>query len=102
MATSLGAGAIVMATKTNSHWLVIEHHEHDGKQITVLRLDKSEYNNVIAALEARTGKQIAVINSQASPLNPIAGGKDMDEVIPFGKEKIAPALTSAMRPKAAE
>ncbi len=96
MAVSLGAGAIVMATKTKSHWLVIEHHEDESRQVTVLRLDKSEYKDVIATLEERTGKHIAVVNSKTSPLNPIAGSKDMDEVIPFGKAKVAAAVKSAM------
>jgi hypothetical protein len=96
MAVSLGAGAVLMTTKTASYWLEIDYHEGDAKQLTVLRLDKSEYENVIAALEARTGKHIAVVDPKTSSLNPTAESKDMDEVIPFGMDKVAAALKSAM------
>lgn len=96
MLASLGAGAVVMVTKTKSHWLDIEYHEGDAKQSTVLRLDKSEYMGVILALEARTGKHIAVLNAKTSPLNPTAESKDMDGVIPFGMDKVVAALKPAM------
>ena len=97
MALSIGAGAVVMATKTKSYWLDIEYHEGDAKQLTVLRLDKSEHEKVIATLEARTGKHIAVLDTKTSPLNPTAGSKDMDEVIPFGKDAVVAALKPAMQ-----
>ena len=96
MALSLGAGAIVMATKTKSYWLDIEYHEGDAKQLAVLRLDKSEYQKVMATLEARSGKHIAVLAPQKNPLNPTAGSKDMDEVIQFGMVAIVAALKPAM------
>jgi len=96
MGLSLGAGAIVMGTKTKSYWLAIDYHEADAKQSTVLRLDKSEYRDVIAALEAKTGKQVAVLDSKTNPLNPTAGSKDMDEVIPFGVDNVVAALKAAM------
>jgi hypothetical protein len=96
MLVSLGTGAVVMATKTKSHWLAIEYHEGDAKQSTVLRLDKSEYRNVIAALEARTGKHIAILESKHSALNPTADSKNMDEMVPFAVDKVGAALRSAM------
>ena len=97
MALSIGAGAVVMATKTKSYWLDIEHHDGDAKQLTVLRLDKSEHEKVIATLEAKTGKHIAVLDTKTSPLNPTAGSKDMDEVIPFGRDAVVAALKPAMQ-----
>ena len=96
MVASLGAGAIVMATKTKSHWLVIQHHDSDAKQSTVLRLDKSEYSSVITALEAKTGKHIFVLDAKTSSSNPTAKGKNMDELVPFGIEKVMAALRPAM------
>ena len=96
MAASLGAGAILMTTETKSHWLAIEYQQGDAKQSTVLQLDKSEYENVIATLEARTGKHIAVLDSKTSSLNPTAESKDMDEVIPFGMDKVVAALKPAL------
>jgi hypothetical protein len=96
MALSLGAGAVLMATKSKSHWLDIQYHEGDAKQLTVLQLDKSEYKAVIAALEAKTGKHVAILDSKNSPLNPVVASKDMDQMVPFGREKVAAALKSAM------
>lgn len=96
MALSPAGGAVLMTTKTSSYWLEIEYHEGDAKQLTVLRLDKSEYKDVIATLKARTGKKIAVVDPKTSSLSPTAGSKDMDGVVPFGTDKVATALKSAM------
>ena len=96
MLLSPATGAILMATKTKSHWLGIQYHEGDAKELTVLRLDKSEYEKVISTLEARTGKHIEVLNSKTSPLNPTAESKDMDEVIPFQMDAVVAALKPAM------
>jgi hypothetical protein len=87
---------LLMTTKTKSHWLDIEYREGHAKQLTTLRLDKSEYQHVIATLEAKTGKNIATLNSNTSAFNPTAGSKDMDEVIPFPMEAVAAALKPAM------
>jgi hypothetical protein len=87
---------LLMTTKTKSHWLDIEYREGDAKQLTTLRLDKSEYQQVIATLEAKTGKKIATLNANTSAFNPTAGSKDMDEVIPFPMEAVAAALKFAM------
>ncbi len=96
MLLSLGAGAVLMATKTKSHWPDIEYHEGDAKELTVLRLDKSEYEEVISTLESRTGKHIAVLDTKTSPLNPTAESKDMDEVVPFPMDAVVTALKPAM------
>ncbi|MGH9746795.1 MAG: hypothetical protein ACRD59_11880 [Candidatus Acidiferrales bacterium] len=96
MALSIGAGAIVMATKTKSYWLDIEHHDGDAKELTVLRLDKSEHEQVMAALAAKSRKHIEALATKGRPLNPTVGSKDMDEVIPFGMEAVAAALKPAM------
>lgn len=96
MALSLGAGAVVMATKTKSYWLDIEHHDGDAKELTVLRLDKSEYAQVMAALEAKSGKHIDELATKTRPLNPTSGSKDMDELVPFPRDAVAAALKPAM------
>jgi hypothetical protein len=87
---------LLMTTKTKSHWLDIEYHEGDAKQLTTLRLDKSEYQQVIASLEAKTGKKIATLNSNTSAFNPTAGSKDRDELVPFRMDAVVAAVKSAM------
>jgi hypothetical protein len=96
MLLSPATGAILMATKTKSYWLAIQYHEGDAKELTVLRLDKSEYEKVISTLETRTGKHIEVLNSKTSPLNPTAESKDMDEVVSFRMDAVVAALKPAM------
>ena len=96
MGASLGAGAILMATKTKSYWLDIEYHEADTTQLTILRLDKSEQQKIVETLQAKTGKQVTALDAKASPLNPTVESKDIDEVVPFGKDAVAGALKPAM------
>ena len=104
---ALGIGGlfalIEKAFKSKSYWLEIEYRDGDAKQSTVLRLDESEYQYVIAALEAKTGKHIAILDPKTRPLNPTAeskfpttGSRDMDEVVPFSTDQVIAALKPAM------
>jgi hypothetical protein len=58
MVASLGAGAIVMLTKSKSHWLYIDYHDQTAPRTVVLRMDKHEYKNIIAAVTTHTGKEV--------------------------------------------
>lgn len=58
MIASLGAGAIVMLTKSKSHWLYIDFHEQNSPKTVVLRMDKKEYKNIFEAVNAHTGKEV--------------------------------------------
>jgi hypothetical protein len=58
MVASLGAGAIVMLTKSKSHWLYIDFHEQDAAKSVVLRMDKNEYKTIMAACKTHTGKAV--------------------------------------------
>ena len=58
MVASLGAGAVVMLTKSKSHWLSIDFHEQSSPKTVVLRMDKKEYNNnIFGAIKTHTGKR---------------------------------------------
>ena len=61
MVASLGAGAIVMLTKSKSHWLYIDYREQNVPKTLVLRLDKSDYKNVIASIKTHTGKDVEML-----------------------------------------
>lgn len=58
MVASLGAGAIVMLTKSKSHWLYIDYRDQDAPRSIVLRMDKNEYKNIIEAVKTHTGKEV--------------------------------------------
>jgi len=36
-------GAIVMLTKSKSHWLYVDFHDQNGAKSVVLRMDKNQY-----------------------------------------------------------
>jgi hypothetical protein len=96
MALSPLTGVILMTTKTKSHWLTIQYHEANARQEAVLQLDKSEYREVIAVLETRTGKKVEMREAKTSELNPTAESRDMDEVVPYAMDKVLAALKPAM------
>ena len=59
---SLGAGAIVMLTRSTDHWLHVDYQDAAGQPTELtLKLDKGEYKDVIAALETATGKEVAFV-----------------------------------------
>lgn len=58
MVASLGAGAIVMLTKSKSHWLYIDYHEQNVPKSLVLRMDKNEYKKIFDAVKTHTGKEV--------------------------------------------
>ncbi|MDE3202016.1 MAG: hypothetical protein KGN79_13965 [Acidobacteriota bacterium] len=63
MVASLGAGAIVMLTKSKSHWLYIDYREDNAAKSIVLRLDKKDYQKVFESIKAHTGKDVIYLNA---------------------------------------
>jgi hypothetical protein len=61
MVASLGAGAIVMLTKSKSHWLYIDFHEQNTAKSIVLRMDKNEYKKIFDAIKTHTGKDVEFV-----------------------------------------
>lgn len=64
MVASLGAGAIVMLTKSKSHWLYIDFHEQNAAKSVVLRMDKTEYKNILDAVKTHTGKDVEMLQDE--------------------------------------
>jgi len=64
MVASLGAGAIVMLTKSKSHWLYIDYHEQSGAKSVVLRMDKNDYKKIFEAVKAHTGKDVEMLGDE--------------------------------------
>ena len=58
MVASLGAGAIVMLTKSKSHWLYIDYHEQNVPKSVVLRMDKNDYKKIFESIKTHTGKDV--------------------------------------------
>lgn len=64
MAASLGAGGIVMLTKSKSHWLYVDYKDNGVPKSIVLRMDKKEYKNILTTAREQTGKEVAVSESK--------------------------------------
>jgi hypothetical protein len=64
MVASLGAGAIVMLTKSKSHWLYIDFHQENAAKSVVLRIDKNEYQNILDAVKSHTGKDVEMLQDE--------------------------------------
>lgn len=84
MVASLGAGALVMLTKSKSHWLYIDYHEQSAPKSVVLRMDKIDYKKILEAVETHTGKEVempgdAKDKSKKEQKNEASKGKDKAE-----------------------
>jgi hypothetical protein len=70
MVASLGAGAIVMLTKSKSHWLYIDYHEQNVPKSLVLRMDKNEYQKIFEAIKTHTGKEVEFLGDAKGKSKP--------------------------------
>jgi len=59
----VGVGAIVMLTKSRSHWLEIDYREGEVPKSFFLRMDKHEYLRILDAVKAHTGKDAEVLGN---------------------------------------
>ena len=60
MLASLGAGGIVMLTKSKSHWLYIDYTDAAAatNKTAIFKLDKKEYKQILEVAGARTHRDI--------------------------------------------
>ena len=89
-------GASALFIKGQSHWLVIESGAAAGNRPTVLRLDKTEYREVIAALTAKSGKRVEMLAPGSTLVDPTVGSHDEDQIVPFPIDQVRGALKAAM------
>jgi hypothetical protein len=61
------AGAVVMLTKSKSHWLYVDYKQDGVPKQLVVRLHKKEYRNALATARTETGKDVANILDAGTP-----------------------------------
>ena len=61
MVASIGVGAVVMLTKSKSHWLYIDFHQQSAPTTVVLRLDKKDYMTILDSVKTHTGKDVEML-----------------------------------------
>lgn len=82
MVASLGAGAIVMLTKSKSHWLYIDYREQNVSKTIVLRMDKGEYKKIFEGIKSHTGKDVEFLGdakSKEKRANDVAKDENKDK-----------------------
>jgi hypothetical protein len=89
-------GVSALFIKGQSHWLVIESSGGTGNGTTVMRLDKKEYREVIAALTAKSGKRVEMLAPGSTLVDPTVGSHDEDQIVPFPIDQVRAALKPAM------
>jgi hypothetical protein len=63
MLASITAGAIVMMTRSRSHWLEIDYRDQDLPKACVVRMDKHDYLHILDAVKAHTGKDAEILGN---------------------------------------
>lgn len=59
----LGVGAVMMLTKSKSHWLEIEYRADSVTNTFLLRMDKRDYVHILEALKTHTGIDAEVLGN---------------------------------------
>ena len=81
MVASLGAGAIVMLTKSKSHWLYIDYHEQNIPKSVVLRMDKNNYKKIFEAVKTHTGKEVEFVGDAKENSKKSAKSKETNAAV---------------------
>jgi hypothetical protein len=89
-------GPAALFIKGQSHWLVIESNAGAVNGRTVLRLGKTEYREVVAALTARSGKRVEMLAPGSTLVDPTVGSHDENQIVPFQIDQVRAALKPAM------
>ena len=59
----IGIGAVVMLTKSKSHWLEIDYQEDNIRKTYVMHMDKHDYLRILEALKTHTGKDAEILGN---------------------------------------
>jgi hypothetical protein len=63
MAVSIPGGAIVMMTRSRSHWLEIDYFDQQIPKAYVVRMDKHDYLHILDAVKTHTGKDAEILGN---------------------------------------
>ena len=59
----IGVGAVMMLTKSKTHWLEIDYHDQDIPKSYVVRMDKKNYIHILDAVKAHTDKDPEILGN---------------------------------------
>jgi hypothetical protein len=61
---SLGVGAVLMLTKGKNRWFYVDYQQDGAPKRLTLKLDKSEYKQVLKTAREQTGKDVEILVSK--------------------------------------
>jgi len=61
---SFGVGAVLRLTKGKNHWFYLDYKQGGAPQKLTLKLDKSEYKQVLKTAQEQTGKDVEILVSK--------------------------------------
>jgi len=61
---SLGVGAVLMFTKGKNHWFYVDYKQGEASKELTLKLEKSEYEQVLKTAREQTGKDVEILVSK--------------------------------------
>ncbi len=85
-----------MLSKKRSEWLSITYAEAGVPSTATQGLDKTEAWSIRNSIQSKMGQPIQELDEKHNPFDPTAGSTDVDKVVPFGKDRVAAALHTAM------
>jgi hypothetical protein len=63
MPAAIAPGAIVMMTRSRSHWLEIDYFDQQIPKAYVVRMDKHDYLHILDAVKTHTGKDAEILGN---------------------------------------
>jgi hypothetical protein len=63
MPAAIAPGAIVMMTRSRSHWLEIDYFDRQIPKAYVVRMDKHDYLHILDAVKTHTGKDAEILGN---------------------------------------
>jgi hypothetical protein len=60
---AIAPGAIIMMTRSKSHWLEIDYFDQQIPKACVVRMDKRDYLHILDAVKAHTGKDAQILGN---------------------------------------
>ena len=67
-------GAIVMLTKSKSHWLYVDFHDQNGAKSVALRMDENQYKQIQDVVKTQIGKDVQMLQDEKGKKKGVKAG----------------------------
>ena len=92
-----GNGRAHYGVEEQDNYLIVDYLSGENRESLVLRIDdRGGYLYAISTFETSTGKQVELLASNLTLLDPTIGSTDINDVLPFELNAVVAALKPAM------